>query len=112
MHKHATALTAHNQAGGNVIYAGVDYEAILRKAEQEADVIVWDGGNNDFAFYKPDLTIVVLDPHRAGDELRFVYMRMCAVDALLACVHAWSSRVICLLACRSYDLTTDTTQEK
>ena len=54
---------------GNVIYAGVDYEAILREAEQEADIIVWDGGNNDLPFYQPDLHITVLDPHRPGDEL-------------------------------------------
>jgi predicted GTPase len=53
---------------GNVIYAGVDYEAILREAEKEADVIVWDGGNNDFPFYVPDLLITVADPLRAGDE--------------------------------------------
>jgi predicted GTPase len=56
---------------GIVVYAGVDYEAILRQAEQEADVIVWDGGNNDLPFYKPDLHIVVADPHRAGHELRY-----------------------------------------
>ncbi len=54
---------------GNVIYSGVDYEAILREAEKEADVIVWDGGNNDLPFYKPDLHITVADPHRPGDEL-------------------------------------------
>jgi len=54
---------------GNVIYAGVDYEAILREAEKEADVIVWDGGNNDMSFFKPDLQITVVDPHRPGDEL-------------------------------------------
>jgi len=54
-----------------VVYAGVDYERILRSAEQEADVIVWDGGNNDLPFYKPDLHIVVVDPHRAGDELTY-----------------------------------------
>lgn len=54
---------------GNVIYAGVDYEAILREAEKEADIIVWDGGNNDLPFYKPDIHITVLDPHRPGDEL-------------------------------------------
>jgi predicted GTPase len=53
---------------GVVIYAGVDYEKILRQAEQEADVIVWDGGNNDTPFFKPDLHIVVFDPHRAGHE--------------------------------------------
>ena len=56
---------------GVVVYAGVDYEAILREAEQEADVIVWDGGNNDLPFYRPDLYIVVADPHRAGHELRY-----------------------------------------
>jgi len=56
---------------GGVIYAGVDYEAILREAEKEADVILWDGGNNDFSFYKPDITITVVDPHRPGHELRY-----------------------------------------
>ncbi len=56
---------------GNVIYAGVDYEAILREAEKEADVVLWDGGNNDFAFYKPDLMVTVVDPHRPGHELRY-----------------------------------------
>lgn len=59
---------------GNVIYSGVDYEAILRAAENDpdgCDVIVWDGGNNDFPFYKPDLMITVTDPHRAGHELSY-----------------------------------------
>ncbi|MCK5032382.1 MAG: GTPase [Calditrichia bacterium] len=56
---------------GTIIYAGVDYEAILREAEKEADVILWDGGNNDLPFYKPDLHIVVVDPHRPGDELYY-----------------------------------------
>jgi len=56
---------------GGVIYAGVDYEAILREAEKEADVILWDGGNNDFSFYKSDLTITVVDPHRPGHELTY-----------------------------------------
>jgi predicted GTPase len=51
---------------GIIVYAGVDYEGILRQAEQEADVILWDGGNNDTPFYAPDLHIVVADPHRAG----------------------------------------------
>jgi predicted GTPase len=54
---------------GTVVYAGVDYGLILRAAEREADVIVWDGGNNDTSFYRPDLTLAVLDPHRAGHEL-------------------------------------------
>jgi predicted GTPase len=56
---------------GIVVYAGVDYEAILRQAEQEADVVVWDGGNNDLPFYKPNLHIVVVDPHRPGHELGY-----------------------------------------
>jgi predicted GTPase len=56
---------------GNVIYAGVDYEAILREAEKEADVILWDGGNNDFPFYQTDLMITVADPLRAGNELTY-----------------------------------------
>lgn len=56
---------------GNVVYAGVDYERILLAAEKEADVILWDGGNNDLPFYKPDLHIVVADPHRAGNELSY-----------------------------------------
>ena len=54
---------------GIIVYAGVDYGRILEEAEKEADVIVWDGGNNDLPFYKPDLNIVVADPHRAGHEL-------------------------------------------
>ena len=53
---------------GTIVYAGVDYAEILRAAEKEADIIVWDGGNNDFSFYKPDLQIVVADPHRPGHE--------------------------------------------
>ncbi len=56
---------------GIIVYAGVDYEKILREAEKEADVIVWDGGNNDLPFYKPDLHIVVADPHRAGHEVKY-----------------------------------------
>ncbi len=56
---------------GNVVFAGVDYEQILRRAEQEASVILWDGGNNDLPFFRPDLNIVVTDPHRAGHELRY-----------------------------------------
>jgi predicted GTPase len=59
---------------GNVIYSGVDYQAILEEAENDpegCDVILWDGGNNDFPFYKPDLMITVADPHRAGHELTY-----------------------------------------
>ena len=56
---------------GRVLYAGVDYEAILRQAEAEADVVLWDGGNNDFPFFKPDLLVVVADPLRAGHEMHY-----------------------------------------
>jgi predicted GTPase len=56
---------------GTIVYAGVDYQQILRQAEQEAEVILWDGGNNDLPFYEPDLHIVVADPLRAGHELRY-----------------------------------------
>lgn len=56
---------------GVIVYAGVDYGRILEEAEKEADVILWDGGNNDFSFYKPDLTITLVDPHRAGHEVLY-----------------------------------------
>ncbi len=56
---------------GGIIYAGVDYEAIVREAEKEADVILWDGGNNDMSFYHADVTFTVVDPHRAGHELSY-----------------------------------------
>jgi predicted GTPase len=58
-------------AEGNLVFAGVDYERILRAAEAEADVILWDGGNNDTPFIRPDVHIVVVDPHRPGHELRY-----------------------------------------
>jgi predicted GTPase len=71
---------------GVVVYAGVDYEEILRRAEEEADVILWDGGNNDLPFYKSDLQIVVTDPHRAGHEIDYhpgeVNLRMADVIVL------------------------------
>jgi predicted GTPase len=54
-----------------IVYAGVDYEAILREAEKEADVVIWDGGNNDIPFYKPDIYITVADPLRPGNELTY-----------------------------------------
>lgn len=56
---------------GLVVYAGVDYERILRQAEAEADIVLWDGGNNDLPFFRPDLQITVVDPHRAGHEMRY-----------------------------------------
>jgi predicted GTPase len=58
-------------AEGNIVFAGIDYSAILERAEQEADVVVWDGGNNDTPFIRPDLHLVVVDPHRPGHELRY-----------------------------------------
>lgn len=56
---------------GGIVYAGVDYGEILKNAEKEADIIIWDGGNNDYPFYCPDLHITIADPHRAGDEIRY-----------------------------------------
>jgi len=61
----------HHIAAGSVVYAGVDYGMILEEAEKEADVILWDGGNNDGSFYTPDVLIVVADPHRVGHELTY-----------------------------------------
>jgi predicted GTPase len=58
-------------AAGSLVFAGVDYERILREAEKEADVILWDGGNNDFSFFKPDLEIAIADPHRPGHETAY-----------------------------------------
>ena len=58
-------------AMGSIIYSGVDYEAILHQAEKEADIIVWDGGNNDMSFVEPDLSIVIVDPLRPGDEIGY-----------------------------------------
>src|SRR5918911_3441792 len=58
-------------AEGNLVFAGIDYAAILERAEEEADVILWDGGNNDTPFIKPNLHLVVVDPHRPGHELRY-----------------------------------------
>ncbi|MDQ5821892.1 MAG: cyclic 2,3-diphosphoglycerate synthase [Actinomycetota bacterium] len=93
-------------AEGNLVFAGVDYERILRTAESEADVILWDGGNNDTPFVEPDLHIVVVDPHRPGHELRYhpgeTNLRMAdvcvvnkvdsasqeGVDAVLESIHA------------------------
>ncbi len=71
---------------GHVVYAGVDYELILREAEKEADVIVWDGGNNDFPFFYPNVWITVFDPHRPGHELSYfpgeVNARMCNIAVI------------------------------
>jgi len=71
---------------GTTVYAGVDYERIVREAEKEAEIIVWDGGNNDFPFYHSDLKIVIADPHRAGHEINYhpgeVNLRMADVMVL------------------------------
>ncbi len=75
---------------GNVIYAGVDYEAILRAAEDDpdgCDVILWDGGNNDFSFYDADLSITVVDPHRPGHELEFYPGEVCLRVADVAVIN-------------------------
>jgi predicted GTPase len=61
----------HHIAAGSVVFAGVDYALILKEAEKEADVILWDGGNNDLPFYRPSVWIVVVDPHRPGHEIRY-----------------------------------------
>lgn len=70
---------------GRIVYAGVDYEAILRQAETEADVVIWDGGNNDLPFYRPDVFITIVDPHRPDHALRYhpgeINVRM--ADAIL-----------------------------
>ncbi len=79
LHKHKCTIEEMEEyephvTRGNVIYAGVDYEAIIRAAENDpdgCDVIIWDGGNNDFSFYRSDLYITVADPHRVGDELNY-----------------------------------------
>jgi predicted GTPase len=79
LHKHKCTIEEMEEyephvVRGNVIYAGVDYEAILRAAEKDpggCDIILWDGGNNDFPFYKPDLNMTVVDPHRPGHELSY-----------------------------------------
>ena len=72
---HATVEEREEYEGhidkGIVVYAGVDYGAILEQAEKEGDVVIWDGGNNDFSFYLPDLTITVVDPMRPGDQSRY-----------------------------------------
>lgn len=74
--KHETTIEEREEyephiTRGTVVYAGVDYEKILRQAETEADIVLWEGGNNDFPFYQPTLLIVVADPHRPGHELSY-----------------------------------------
>ncbi len=76
LHRHNCTIEEREEyephiAAGTVVYAGVDYEAILCEAEKDADVVVWDGGNNDTPFFRSDMEIVVVDPHRAGHELSY-----------------------------------------
>lgn len=82
---------------GFIMYAGVDYEAILRQAEQEADVVLWDGGNNDMSFFVPDLNIVIADPLRAGDETNYhpseINMRMADVIIINKCDSATPEQI-------------------
>jgi predicted GTPase len=112
-------------AQGNVVYAGIDYEAVLRRAEREAEVILWDGGNNDTPFVRPTLHLVVVDPHRPGHELRYhpgeTNLRMAdacivnkvdsapsdAVDAVVASVRAENPDAAVVLAASPIDVDGD-----
>ena len=109
-------------AEGNLVFAGIDYERILRAAEQEADVILWDGGNNDTPFIKPDVHIVVVDPHRPGHELRYhpgeTNLRMAdvcvvnkidsasqdGIDAVLNSIHENTTDARVILAASPFDI--------
>jgi predicted GTPase len=113
-------------AEGNLVFAGIDYEAILRQAEQEADVIVWDGGNNDTPFITPDVHIVLVDPHRPGHELRYhpgeANLRMAdvcvinkidtappaGVDAVLDSIHEITSNARIVRAASPFHVEEDT----
>jgi predicted GTPase len=117
-------------AEGNLVFAGIDYERILRAAEQEADVILWDGGNNDTPFIKPDLHIVVVDPHRPGHELRYhpgeTNLRMAdvcvvnkidsaaqeGIDAVLDSIHEHTTNAKVVLAASPYVVEGDSEQIK
>src|SRR6478752_9646442 len=110
---------------GNLVFAGVDYAAILEAAELEADVILWDGGNNDTPFIKPDLHIVVLGPHRPGHELRYhpgeTNLRMAnvcivnkvdsasqeGIDAVLNSIHENTTNARVVLAASPFDVEGD-----
>jgi predicted GTPase len=109
-------------AEGNLVFAGIDYERILRAAEKEADVILWDGGNNDTPFVRPDLHIVVLDPHRPGHELRYhpgeTNLRMAdvcivnkvdsapqeGIDAVLDSIHSYTTEARVVLAASPFQI--------
>src|SRR5215210_3047742 len=113
---------------GNLVFAGIDYEAILRAAAREADVILWDGGNNDTPFIRPDLHIVVVDPHRPGHELRYhpgeTNLRMAdvcvvnkvdsasqeGIDAVLDSIHEHTRDAKIVLAASPFDVEGDATE--
>jgi predicted GTPase len=115
-------------AEGNLVFAGIDYERILRAAEAEADVILWDGGNNDTPFVRPDLHIVVVDPHRPGHELRYhpgeTNLRMAdvcvvnkidsasqeGIDAVLDSIHDNTTDARVVLAASPFDVEGDADQ--
>ena len=115
-------------AEGNVVFAGIDYAAILEQAEEEADVILWDGGNNDTPFVRPSLHLVVVDPHRAGHELRYhpgeTNLRMAdvcvvnkvdsapaeSVDAVLDSIRAVNPSARVVLAASPFDVEGDGAQ--
>jgi predicted GTPase len=115
-------------AEGNLVFAGIDYERILRAAEDEADVVLWDGGNNDTPFIKPDLHIVVVDPHRPGHELRYhpgeTNLRMAdvcvvnkidsatqaGIDAVLDSIHEHARGARVVLAASPFDVEGDAEQ--
>src|SRR5881394_2691908 len=112
-------------AEGNLVFAGIDYERILRAAEREADVILWDGGNNDTPFIRPDVPIVVVDPHRPGHELRYhpgeTNLRMAdvcivnkvdsasqaGIDAVLNSIHDNTTNARVVLAASPFDVEGD-----
>jgi len=112
-------------AEGNLVFAGIDYAAILERAEQEADVILWDGGNNDTPFVRPDVHIVVVDPHRPGHELRYhpgeTNLRMAdvcvvnkidsapqeGIDAVLNSIHEHTTNATVVLAASPFHVDGD-----
>jgi predicted GTPase len=115
-------------AEGNLVFAGVDYAKILEQAEQEADVILWDGGNNDTPFVKPDVHVVVVDPHRPGHELRYhpgeTNLRMAdvcvvnkvdsapqeGIDAVLNSIHEHTTNAKVVLAASPFQIEGDAEQ--
>jgi predicted GTPase len=115
-------------AEGNLVFAGIDYERILRAAEQEADVILWDGGNNDTPFVEPDVHIVVVDPHRPGHELRYhpgeTNLRMAdvcvvnkidsapqeGIEAVLGSIHEHNANARVVLAASPFEVEGDVEQ--